>query len=424
MNIQYNSACYLHKFVNFANEHENNGDAIAQFEEANNHMSSKISVKTGDHIRGVFNWRWHGAANAAGNDMIRQQFILNVLKCLGWNPNQHGIAEDHQLTQAEIKDAVNALLAGPENKARRTALLDALKVDDYGCGKPLTARRIGATLEQVKTIVESRAKRDDFWLVEGGKERLADPADNFNLNARILKRLKPDVALLTTPMGDDEREGANVRRIGNPPSDSNRIKFGKPVEGFKAGKLPDKLDFNGDEDVVGGDLNGEDDDDIRVLVDSGEEVTEKKQKIPVRGDISVQKNVSNEKDPDPDHLIIMTMMKARGRKSDNNDHVLHYKVCSEIKRFLLVLMDTDVIPDKNGISSKEFKEICVSLHKHMSDLSHDVPKGNLQTVVDILTKRYKLNVDDGVLRRVLLDVFKAYNEQQKDVELRVVIPEE
>lgn len=172
MSMQVESANCLHKFVNFAKLHENNGDAIARF--AENDPDSRTIVATDrDHIRGFLNWKWHGAANAAANNQIRQQFILNVLKCLGWNPGSHNIDEGHVMTQAEIKDAVNTLLQGPENKARRTALLDALKVGDYGCGKPLSSRRINATIAQVKELVG---------------DRMSEPES-------VLQALRPDVGL-------------------------------------------------------------------------------------------------------------------------------------------------------------------------------------------------------------------------------------
>ena len=106
MSMQVESANSLHKFVNFAKLHENNGDAIARF--AENDPDSRTIVATDrDHIRGVLKWEWHGAENAAANNQIRQQFVLNVLKCLGWNPAQND--DGHALTRAEITEAVNTL---------------------------------------------------------------------------------------------------------------------------------------------------------------------------------------------------------------------------------------------------------------------------------------------------------------------------
>lgn len=416
MSMRIDSANYLRKFVNFAKAYENDADAIARFGQANNPRSYRLVKTNDDHIRGIFNWKLHGAENATANNQIRQQFILNVLKCLGWDPAQRGIREDQVLTQAQIEEAVNEILPGRGNEARRNDLLKDMKVWDYGKGRPLTSRRISATINRVKAIVESRAPQGDF-VVEGKRQFLTGDT------AEILAALSPDM-FVATPTGDDEP--ANVGGNGNPPpSDSDPVEFENPSAGFKAGKLPEKFEFQGDKDVVSRGMDGEDDDDIRDLVDSGEEVAGKKRKIPAQGGISVQKNVSDEKDPDPDHLI-MKMMKARGGKSDYHDFVLHCKICSKIEDFLVDLMGSEdnAILGKNGISSEELRKICLSLYEHMSDLRHDVPKGNLQTVVRILTKTHKLNVDDGVVRRVLLDVFKAYNEQQKDLELRVVIPEE
>ena len=456
MSVQYNAASYLHKFANFANVHKNDGDAIAKFDEANNPMSRKISVNTGDHLRGFFNWKFHGEENAAGNNMIRQEFILNVLKCLGWEPAQHGIAEGHVLTQAEIKEAVNTLLAGPENKARRTALLDALKVKDYGCGKPLTARRISATLEQVKTIVESREKRDDFWVVDkagsGTEERLADPD---SINARILRRLEPDMEVLATPGNDDLLPGGNAPVVlpgGNAPVErqesyeSNQSEDHSedldPQDSFESNqsenlsedlerqesfasnqseKFSEKLSFQGDGDIIGGAGIDEDDkDDIKELFEGN--VSKEKQEIPAQTNISVQKNVSNEKGPNRDNLI-MTMMEKRVRNLNNDDYVLNRRICSNVVNFFADLCCTEYeeMQSRHGISQKQLMDICMALQDRMNVLSADVSKGNLNAVVDRLKATRELNVEDTVLRRVLLDVFKAYNEQQQDENLRVAI---
>lgn len=221
MSTQIDSARYLRQFVNFAKAQENNLDAIARFSN-NNPNSRKVVVTTGDHIRKFSNfWACHGEENASANNQIRQHFILNVLKCLGCT----GLPEDRALTQTEITDAVNRLLPGRGNKARRTALLNALQVQDYGRGRPLTSRRISATMEQVKAIVESRAPEGDL-IVEGNRRYMTGDT------AELLTALMPDMTIVATPMGDDEPEVAKVVRGGNPPSSNNDpIEFENPGMG-------------------------------------------------------------------------------------------------------------------------------------------------------------------------------------------------
>lgn len=155
MSMQVKSAQSLHKFFCFAGANRGNKDAIARFSKDGFFLSRMISATNRDRIRGVFHWG-RTAENEAANNQIRQHFILNVLTCLGWNPAQGIASSGHALTKSEIKNIVKTLLPGQENKARRTALLDALIVRDYGCGKPLTARRINAVLEQVESVLTSR----------------------------------------------------------------------------------------------------------------------------------------------------------------------------------------------------------------------------------------------------------------------------
>ena len=187
MSMQIESARYLQQFAKFAEANENNGDAIARFSD-NNPNSRKIVVTTGDHIRSFSNfWGDRTAENAVANNQVRQHFILNVLKCLGWDPAQSGIQEGQMLTQAQIEEAVNEILPGQENNARRDALLKDLKIEDYGQGRPLTSRRIGATLTRVKAVLEDRAALggDDWSYASGGKVVLSE-------NLRILSSLEPE----------------------------------------------------------------------------------------------------------------------------------------------------------------------------------------------------------------------------------------
>lgn len=480
MSMQIESAKNLQEFVNFANYKRDDGDAIAQFSPASGSTLRQITATDQDHLRGIFNWKYHGEENAAANNQIRQHFILNVLKCLGCT----GLPEDHALTQTEIKAAVNTILAGPENKTRRTALLDALKVGDYGRGRPLTSRRIGATLSQVKAVLEDRVARggDDWSCAPGGKVVVSE-------NIRILSSLEPEksglhsnpvdpafeLAIIETMSGflRDLTLGHNAEifnRNGIPHDDKIQI-----CEGLSNDRDCLKLILKGDlKEVVGivkkqwGPNVGEDalrrfltdilktynrqqrfyklrvvipEEEIKnsnpppsernqITLEEPNELkgeSEKEHEMPAQGDISGQKNVSNEKGQDPDPLI-MAKRTERVKNSDQQDYTLHFQIRSKINNFLRGLMDgnNEGILKNNKISLQEFKEICMSLYVLMSDLSYDVFEDNLKIVADILKNRYGLevNVDDGVLNRVLLDILKAYNEQQEDVNLRVVIPEE
>ena len=210
MSMQIESARYLQQFAKFAKAYENNGDAIARFSD-NNPNSRKIVVTTGDHIRSFSNfWGDRTAENAVANNQVRQHFILNVLKCLGWDPAQSGIQEGQMLTQAQIEEAVNEILPGQENNARRDALLKDLKIEDYGQGRPLTSRRIGATLTRVKAVLEDRAALggDDWSYASGGKVVLSE-------NLRILSSLEPEKSGLHSDPVDPAFKDAIKDNMGN-----------------------------------------------------------------------------------------------------------------------------------------------------------------------------------------------------------------
>ena len=380
MSIQVESANSLHKFVNFAKLHENNGDAIARF--AENDPDSRTIVATDrDHIRGVLNWKWHGAENAAANNQIRQQFILNVLKCLGWNPAQND--DGHALTQAEITEAVNTLLPGQRNNERRTALLKALKVKDYGCGKPLTSRRINATIAQVKAIVE-RSPVNPTW--EDRRQTL------------ILKELTPDAL-----GGDEAPAGANVSRNRNlPPSGSNRIEFGNPVEGFESEEVPEELNFQGVEDVIGGGLRGGgvDDDDIKDLVDSMKEVPGKKDRSATK--------------------ILQAVFEEFWSSFDIEDKILNKDYDDQggksvrISPRMLIAITTALIRRTMSGFNGDLDDVVRQMYRLEAFVADD---GAMQ--------RYGTDekIDGNVLRQVLKDLFTNYNKWQKNESLRVVIPE-
>lgn len=380
MSMQVESANSLHKFVNFAKLHENNGDAIARF--AENDPDSRTIVATDrDHIRGVLNWKWHGAENAAANNQIRQQFILNVLKCLGWNPAQND--DGHALTQAEITEAVNTLLPGQRNNERRTALLKAMKVKDYGCGKPLTSRRINATIAQVKAIVE-RSPVNPTW--EDRRQTL------------ILKELTPDA-----PGGDEAPADANVSRNRNlPPSGSNRIEFGNPVEGFESEEVPEELNFQGVEDVIGGGLRGGgvDDDDIKDLVDSMKEVPGKKDRSATK--------------------ILQAVFEEFWSSFDIEDKILNKDYDDQggksvrISPRMLIAITTALIRRTTSGFDGDLDDVVRQMYRRESFVTDD---GAVQ--------RYGTDeeIDGNVLRQVLKDLFTNYNKWQKDESLRVVIPE-
>lgn len=384
MSMQVESANCLHKFVNFAKLHENNGDAIARF--AENDPDSRTIVATDrDHIRGVLNWKWHGAENAAANNQIRQQFILNVLKCLGWNPAQND--DGHALTQAEITEAVNTLFPGQRNNERRTALLKALKVKDYGCGKPLTSRRINATIAQVKAIVE-RSPVNPTW--EDRRQTL------------ILKELTPDA-----PGGDEAPAGANVSRNRNlPPSGSNRIEFGNPVVGFKSEEVPEELNFQGVEDVIGGGLRGGgvDDDDIKDLVDSMKEVPGKKDRSAT--EILEAVFVEFWSRSDIEDKILNKDYDGQGGKSVR----ISTRMLSAITAALIRGTRDDFNVDLDDVVRKMYR-----LKAFVTD------EGATQRCGEGCGTDEK--IDGKVLRQVLRDLFTDYNKWQKDESLRVVIPE-
>ena len=384
MSMQVESANCLHKFVNFAKLHENNGDAIARF--AENDPDSRTIVATDrDHIRGVLNWKWHGAENAAANNQIRQQFILNVLKCLGWNPAQND--DGHALTQAEITEAVNTLFPGQRNNERRTALLKALKVKDYGCGKPLTSRRINATIAQVKAIVE-RSPVNPTW--EDRRQTL------------ILKELTPDAL-----GGDEAPAGANVSRNRNlPPSGSNRIEFGNPVVGFESKEVPEELNFQGAEDVIGGGIRGGgvDDDDIKDLVDSMKEVPGKK----VRSATEILEAVFEEfwSRSDIVDKILNKDYDGQGGKSVR----ISTRMLSAITAALIRGTRDDFNVDLDDVVRKMYR-----LKAFVTD------EGATQRCGEGCGTDKK--IDGKVLRQVLRDLFTDYNKWQKNESLRVVIPE-
>ena len=91
--MQIESAISLRKFANFASMEWDDGDVMARFSQANAPSSRRIVATDQDHVRGLFTWKWHGAVNTAANNQIRQHSILNELKCPGWIPARHGIAE-------------------------------------------------------------------------------------------------------------------------------------------------------------------------------------------------------------------------------------------------------------------------------------------------------------------------------------------
>lgn len=384
MSMQVESANCLHKFVNFAKLHENNGDAIARFAENDPDLRTIVATDR-DHIRGVLNWKWHGAENAAANNQIRQQFILNVLKCLGWNPAQND--DGHALTQAEITEAVNTLFPGQRNNERRTALLKALKVKDYGCGKPLTSRRINATIAQVKAIVE-RSPVNPTW--EDRRQTL------------ILKELTPDAL-----GGDEAPAGTNVSRNRNlPPSGSNRIEFGNPVVGFEAEEVPEELNFQGVEDVIGGGIRGGgvDDDDIKDLVDSMKEVPGKK----VRSATEILEAVFEEfwSRSDIVDKILNKDYDGQGGKSVR----ISTRMLSAITAALIRGTRDDFNVDLDDVVRKMYR-----LKAFVTD------EGATQRCGEGCGTDKK--IDGKVLRQVLRDLFTDYNKWQKNESLRVVIPE-
>ena len=214
----------------------------------------------------------------------------------------------------------------------------------------------------------------------------------------ILKELTPDA-----PGGDEAPAGANVSRNRNlPPSGSNRIEFGNPVVGFESKEVPEELNFQGAEDVIGGGIRGGgvDDDDIKDLVDSMKEVPGKKD----RSATKVLQAVFEEfwSSFDIDDKILNKDYDDQGGKS------------VRISPRMLIAITTALIRRTtsgfNGDLDDVVRQMC-RLEAFVTD--------------DGATQRYGTDekIDGNVLRQVLKDLFTNYNKWQQDESLRVVIPE-
>lgn len=443
MSMQIESARYLQQFAKFAEANEDNGDAIARFSD-NNPNSRKIVVTTGDHIRSFSNfWGDRTAENVAANNQVRQHFILNVLKCLGWDPAQSGIQEGQMLTQAQIEEAVNEILPGQENNARRDALLKDLKIEDYGQGRPLTSRRIGATLTRVKAVLEDRAALggDDWSYASGGKVVLSE-------NLRILSSLEPEKSGLHSDPVDPafkdaikDNMGNFLRcllRLGHNAKIFNRNGISKEDGTQICEALMDDRDWL--ESMLKGNLKeivgivknqcgpnvGEDAlrrflidilktynrqqriDELRVMIT--EEEIESDNLAPVK------KNASDVKVDDPPSVR---------------------KIGRQIVNFMICLSDPDLqaILSRHYVAPEEDTEnrdsriltgafwIKEAFLRSAFKWSQKMVDGDLDEVVRALRTDSMKDFDDDVLRRVVRDILKAYNENQTKEELRVELPQ-
>lgn len=385
MSMQIDSANYLRKFVRFVDAQNGNGDAIARFGTENDPRSWNLVATDQDHLRGIFNWKYHGEENAAANNRIRQHFILNVLKCLGWDPAKYGIREDHNLTQDEIKEAVNTILKGSENKEMRTALLDALKVKDYGCGKPLTARRIDKTIGQVKKILENRVEHDDFCVIDDeGREFMSGS------NVDALTALGADRLEIATPGGDAEPMGGDEHEAVNVGMNGVQSFVTPDNEEFERTESKDELSED-DEDL------DEDNADVKGPVNAG------------------VKNVSDEKVQDP------KLIDKIGKEMKD--------FFDSLKRgYLDRIVPDQIVPKDEDTKLYVFTAIRLALEDFK--WTQEMLEGDLDAVLGALKSKvselFAVDgdglLDDNGLREIVTNIFKEYNYYQRDNEkLRIVI---
>lgn len=159
------AAVNLNAFHQFAAFNQEDDNRIAQFG-----ATRTIQVATGDHVRtpfrdalraGLFkHWGCHGEANAEANDKIRAFFITSLLRTLGCNLEAYGIAYDAQtgrysgINEANLKAAARSVFNNDE------AAVKVLKLGDYGCGRPLTVRRITAAISVLDKTLMARARTE------------------------------------------------------------------------------------------------------------------------------------------------------------------------------------------------------------------------------------------------------------------------
>ena len=160
------AAANLNAFHLFAVLNKGDDNRIAQFG-----ANRTIRVAAGDHIRtpfrdairaGLFaHWGRHGETNAQENDKIRAFFITNLLRTLGCDLEAYGIAYDARTDTYTGLNKDNLQAAARSVFNNDTDAIKVLKLGDYGCGRPLTVRRITAALSAAEGVLGARAELED-----------------------------------------------------------------------------------------------------------------------------------------------------------------------------------------------------------------------------------------------------------------------